>query len=97
MEEPSTSAPVGQARLADLHSLPIHARWHALLASNLTAPMLLAQVVCPGDNVLLLPKSGVVRIGGGVQQAGDSLVAIKAGRLRSTKNGKLWIDGRQKR
>lgn len=27
------------------------------------------QVVCPGDTVLLLPETGVVRIGSGVQQA----------------------------
>lgn len=57
-----------------------------------------AQSVCPGDVLMALPETGVVRIGGGVQQEGEQLVAVKAGVLqRAPKGGKLWVEARQKR
>jgi hypothetical protein len=56
------------------------------------------QVVCPGDTVLQLPETGIVRIGGGVQQDGERLIAVKAGVLQQSKNGQtLWVQGRQRR
>lgn len=58
---------------------------------------LLLQGVCPGDVLMGLPETGVVRIGGGVQQAGEALVAVKAGVLRQARNGKLWVEARQRR
>ncbi|PSC74316.1 exosome complex component rrp40 [Micractinium conductrix] len=54
--------------------------------------------VCPGDAVLALPETGVVRIGGGLQQEGAVLVASKAGVVRQApRTGKLWVEPRQKR
>jgi exosome complex component RRP40 len=44
-----------------------------------------------------LPDAGIIRIGGGVAQAGDSLVALRAGPARNSPGSKLWIEGRQKR
>ena len=56
------------------------------------------QVVCPGDTVLQLPETGVVRIAGGVLQDGERLVAVKAGVVQHAKNGQvLWVQGRQRR
>ena len=55
------------------------------------------QVVVPGAEVLTLPESGRLRVGGGLQPDGEHLVASKAGVLRATKAGKLWVEGRQKR
>ncbi len=57
----------------------------------------LLQVVVPGEVVKRLPQTGVVRIGSGLQQDGDALVAIKAGVLRKTTNGKIWVESRQRR
>lgn len=54
-------------------------------------------MVCPGDTVLQLPETGIVRIGGGVQQDGEQLVAVKAGVARQAKSGQIWVQGRQKR
>jgi exosome complex component RRP40 len=55
-------------------------------------------VVCPGDAVLRLPPAGVVRVGGGLRQDGDHLVALKAGVLRQApRAGALWVAGRQRR
>lgn len=56
-----------------------------------------SQVVCPGDTILKLPESGVVRIGGGLLQVGDSLIASKAGILLKENNSKYWIQNRQNR
>ncbi|KAI3424177.1 hypothetical protein D9Q98_009536 [Chlorella vulgaris] len=53
--------------------------------------------VCPGDVLMSLPETGVVRIGGGVQQEGEVLVATKAGVVQQAKGGKLWVEARQKR
>ena len=55
------------------------------------------QVAAPGDFVADLPPSGQVRIGSGVQAAETSLLSSKAGLVRCTRAGKLWIDARQKR
>jgi hypothetical protein len=55
------------------------------------------QSVCPGDVLMSLPETGVVRIGGGVQQEGEVLVATKAGVVQQAKGGKLWVEARQKR
>lgn len=55
------------------------------------------QAVCPGDPLMALPETGVVRIGGGVAQDGDQLLATKAGVLRQARGSKLWVEARQKR
>lgn len=57
------------------------------------------QVVCPGDHVLRLPPAGVVRVGGGLRQAGEDLVAAQAGVLHSQqgRGPTLWVEGRQRR
>jgi hypothetical protein len=55
------------------------------------------QAVLPGDEVLALPEAGVVRVGAGLQQNGAALVTNRAGVLRRTKGGKLWVEGSQKR
>ena len=55
------------------------------------------QGVCPGDVLTALPEMGVVRIGGGVQQDGEELVAVKAGVLQQARGGKLWVEARQRR
>ncbi|GAB4813358.1 hypothetical protein N2152v2_000404 [Parachlorella kessleri] len=61
-------------------------------------PAVLGKVVCPGDTVLQLPETGVVRIAGGVLQDGERLVAVKAGVLQQAKNGQvLWVQSRQRR
>ncbi len=47
---------------------------------------------------MTLPETGVVRIGGGVQQDGEQLIAVKAGVVRQApRSGKLWVEARQKR
>ena len=54
-------------------------------------------MVCPGDVVVQLPETGVVRIGGGLLQDGAAILAVKAGFLRAARGNKLWVEGRQKR
>ena len=44
-----------------------------------------------------LPEVGIVRVGAGVQQDGDVLVACKAGVLQQSKEGKIWVQGSQRR
>lgn len=46
---------------------------------------------------MALPETGVVRMGGGVRQEGEVLVATKAGLLRTARGGKLWVEARQRR
>ena len=65
--------------------------------ADCTSPPPHFQGVCPGDVLMALPETGVVRIGGGVQQDGELLVAVKAGTLQQARNGKLWVEARQKR
>ena len=55
------------------------------------------QAVAPGSAVLELPESGRLRVGGGLHPDGEQLCASKAGTLRATKAGKLWVEGSQKR
>jgi exosome complex component RRP40 len=55
------------------------------------------QYVVPGDQVFKLPESGVVRVGTGLRDDGTQLVASRPGLLQQSKNGKLWVFGRQKR
>ena len=56
-----------------------------------------AQVLGPGDSVLVLPDAGQVRVGAGLHAEGGHLRTTRAGVLRRTKAGKLWVQGRQKR
>lgn len=67
------------------------------LNKPLPSPPRCPQGVCPGDVLMSLPETGVLRIGGGVQQDGEQLVATKAGLLQQARNGKLWVEARQKR
>lgn len=53
--------------------------------------------VGPGDRLSELPASGQVRVGAGIQPADSYLVATKAGLLRQTRTGKLWIEGQNRR
>jgi exosome complex component RRP40 len=55
------------------------------------------QYVVPGDRVFKLPESGVVRVGTGLRDDGTQLLASRPGLLQQSKNGKLWVFGRQKR
>lgn len=62
-----------------------------------TRCLLFAQVLGPGDSVLVLPDAGQVRVGAGLHAEGGHLRTTRAGVLRRTKAGKLWVQGRQKR
>ena len=62
-----------------------------------TCCLLLLQVLGPGDSVLVLPDAGQVRVGAGLHAEGGHLRTTRAGVLRRTKAGKLWVQGRQKR
>lgn len=55
------------------------------------------QVVAPGDAVQALPSTGSIRIGTGLRAEHGFVVAQKCGIIRQTRNGKLWLEGRQKR
>lgn len=55
------------------------------------------QVVLPGQAVMQLPDSGEVRLGAGLQLANDSIASTRSGVLNQTKQGKLWVEGRQRR
>ena len=55
------------------------------------------QYVVPGDQVFQLPESGIVRVGTGLRDDGTHLVASRPGLLQQSKNGKLWVFGKQKR
>lgn len=57
---------------------------------------LLAQVVCPGDQLLELPNDGEVRVGAGIFLQDGLVLAAKSGRAKKTQKGKLWIRGLQK-
>ncbi|CAG9465070.1 unnamed protein product [Pedinophyceae sp. YPF-701] len=54
-------------------------------------------VVGPGEPVAKLPERGTVRIGTGLRSEGGHLECTKAGVLRLTKQGRLWVEGNQKR
>ncbi|RMZ55500.1 hypothetical protein APUTEX25_000083, partial [Auxenochlorella protothecoides] len=53
--------------------------------------------VVPGEPIASLPETGTVRVGGGVQQAGRSLIAVKAGVVQQGPGDSLWVCNRQKR
>jgi exosome complex RNA-binding protein Rrp4 len=55
------------------------------------------QVVGPGDEVQQLPDSGSIRIGSGLRTQEGFVVSQKCGVVRQTRNGKIWLEGRQKR
>jgi exosome complex RNA-binding protein Rrp4 len=59
--------------------------------------VVMTQVVVPGDVVQQLPPSGAVRIGPGLRAADGAVLAQKAGVLRQTRAGKLWLEGHQRR
>lgn len=56
-----------------------------------------AQVVAPGDAIQALPATGSIRIGTGLRADDGYVVAQKCGIVRQTRNGKLWLESRQKR
>lgn len=58
---------------------------------------LMVQVVGPGDEVQPLPESGSIRIGSGLRTQEGYVVSQKCGVVRQTRNGKLWLEGKQKR
>lgn len=68
-------------------------------ATGLAASPFVNQIVAPGDVVLDLTKVSVatVRLGGGLRQDQDHVLATKAGRLKFTKPNKFWVEGSQKR
>ena len=49
----------------------------------------------PGDPLSL--RGSVVRLGPGLLQSGQQVVASRAGRLKQGSNAKLWVDNAQKR
>lgn len=55
------------------------------------------QVVGPGDVLGRLPEVGTVRAGPSLSALDGNLVTSKAGTVRKTKTGKIWVEGRQKR
>lgn len=67
------------------------------LPQALSSPCPPCQHVTPGDAVLQLPKTGVVRIGSGLAQDGASLVATRPGVLQQARDSKLWVESQQKR
>lgn len=68
-------------------------------ASGLLASPLLNQVVAPGDIVLDLTQLSIptLRLGGGLRQDQDHVIATKSGRLKFMKPNKVWVEGSQKR
>lgn len=56
-----------------------------------------SQVVGPGDEVQQLPESGSIRIGAGLRTQDGHVLSQKCGVVRQTRNGKIWLEGRQKR
>ena len=53
--------------------------------------------VSPGDLIAELPAQGQIKTGAGIVADGSHLQTLRAGVLRETKSGKLWVEGRQKR
>lgn len=64
-----------------------------------TVSPFVSKVLAPGDVVLDLNSSNkVLRVGSGLRQDGDSILATKVGRLRFQKqSNKYWVEGSQKR
>eukprot|EP00232_Nephroselmis_pyriformis_P026659 CAMPEP_0182857518 /NCGR_PEP_ID=MMETSP0034_2-20130328/3095_1 /TAXON_ID=156128 /ORGANISM="Nephroselmis pyriformis, Strain CCMP717" /LENGTH=243 /DNA_ID=CAMNT_0024988759 /DNA_START=103 /DNA_END=831 /DNA_ORIENTATION=- len=77
------------------------------MADAAAMPARLGEVLIPGDTAFALPPTGQIRIGGGLQQVGESVAATRAGRLSHTqvavgrpgapKVDKFWVQGTQKR
>lgn len=65
--------------------------------ANPTASPFVNQTVAPGDVLLDLTSVAAVRLGGGLRQDNDYVLATKAGRLKHTKPNKYWVEGSQKR
>ncbi|XP_059443193.1 uncharacterized protein LOC132175317 [Corylus avellana] len=59
----------------------------------------LDQLVVPGDVVLDLSNltNQTIKLGGGLRQDCDSIVVVKAGKLRFTKPNKYWVESSNKR
>lgn len=59
----------------------------------------IGRVVLPGDAVVALSQvpSSVLRIGPGLRQECDAVVAMQAGRLKTAGRRKLWLDSAIKR
>ncbi|KAI5074353.1 hypothetical protein GOP47_0010314 [Adiantum capillus-veneris] len=57
------------------------------------------KIVAPGDIVLDLGQLSIptLRLGGGLRQDQDLVIATKAGRLKFIKPNKVWVEGSQKR
>lgn len=51
----------------------------------------------PGEKLLRLPESGVIRVGNGIADDGTFLLATRVGVLQQAKGAKLWVSGRQTR
>eukprot|EP00899_Mesostigma_viride_P022152 jgi/Mesvir1/3120/Mv05560-RA.1 len=68
-----------------------------MAAAKFTCPVA-GKVVVPGDVALDLTsvEGGVVSLGGGLRQSGDSVVCTKTGVLLQDKN-RIWCQGSQKR
>lgn len=58
-----------------------------------------SDIVMPGDVIgkLHADEKKQIRIGAGLRQEGDSVVAMKAGRIHSKHHQRYWVDGSQKR
>lgn len=63
-----------------------------------TSPFL-NQIVAPGDIVLDLTQLTIstLRLGGGLRQDQDHVIATRAGRFKFMKPNKVWVEGSQKR
>lgn len=55
------------------------------------------QIVIPGTIIGSLDISGTIRLGPGLIQDHDNVIATKAGILRSKNSQKYWIENSQKR
>lgn len=69
-------------------------------AKQLNSPSsVIGETVLPGDVVLDLSgmANQMIKIGGGLRQECDSIVAMKAGTLRFQKPNKYWVESSQKR
>lgn len=62
---------------------------------SVAAPV--GQVVGPGDKVLPIPSQGALRLSAGLTTHDGFVVSTKGGVLKQTRNGQLYLEGRQKR
>lgn len=68
-------------------------------SGQLAASPYINKIVAPGDIVLDLAQLNIptLRLGGGLRQDQDLVIATKAGRLKFIKPNKVWVEGSQKR